>query len=438
MNELFLNKTKSFPLSTTKQIVYIAILVLICFTALYFKSIFIAAAFLSLFTLIIILAYPEIALLILIWFVFSDIGTHIGSGLYIILLLFTFYMLLVSGFINHRYIVYTKVDLYCLLFFIISTVSIVFCKSYKLGFEALAELIKVYSLFFIIRNFRFNLGYYKAIFIIILMAALINALYGIYQFYNNPFIIQRVVGFKSDPNNLAILLVTGIPFVFPLFKEFKSKIIKIILIIIFSILFLGVAFSYSRGGMIALGVVLLFFLLNHRQHKWVILLFVLLCSIGIYIFIVKLAAYKSLIRLISADESFIQRLRVYKGGIKMFLAHPIIGVGFGNYIVWSRVYSNLTFHLYAHNIFLHIGAETGIFGLAIYGGIIVQSIRSVLRTKKRALKMKDMRTVSYCNALLWSLIGFLSAGMFLSQHLNKMLWCIMGLCISMENRSDAE
>ena len=70
-----------------------------------------------------------------------------------------------------------------------------------------------------------------------------------------------------------------------------------------------------------------------------------------------------------ANFSEIERAAHWVAGIRMFLAHPITGVGIGNYSTAYPAYhvANFTAPLgHAHDYFINIAAEAGIIGLCAY------------------------------------------------------------------------
>ena len=159
-------------------------------------------------------------------------------------------------------------------------------------------------------------------------------------------------------------------------------------------------------------------------------------TVIIYLFVEEFSHYQRLIRLVVKDQSFLQRLKLYRGGIKMFISNPLIGVGIGNFIVWSTRYTGLMMALYAHNIFLHIGAETGIVGLLSFVLILFSGFKAAVHAHRNGLKYNVRSVVNYANGIKISLVGFIVAGMFLSQHFNKALWTLLGLCVAIEKISE--
>jgi O-antigen ligase len=71
----------------------------------------------------------------------------------------------------------------------------------------------------------------------------------------------------------------------------------------------------------------------------------------------------------SANFSTLERLAQWAAGINMFLAHPILGVGAGNYSVAYPQYSVIcwqTVYGHAHNFYINAAAETGVIGLIAF------------------------------------------------------------------------
>jgi len=69
------------------------------------------------------------------------------------------------------------------------------------------------------------------------------------------------------------------------------------------------------------------------------------------------------------DYSTAERLAHWIAGIHMFLDHPILGVGIGNYPDAYPKYAITIFTLplgHAHNYYINIAAETGFIGLVVY------------------------------------------------------------------------
>jgi len=78
-----------------------------------------------------------------------------------------------------------------------------------------------------------------------------------------------------------------------------------------------------------------------------------------------------------ANFSTIERLAHWVAGLRMFLAHPILGVGAGNY---NNAYAQYAVACWpeplghAHNYYINVAAETGILGLVTFLGLVAAAL----------------------------------------------------------------
>ena len=156
---------------------------------------------------------------------------------------------------------------------------------------------------------------------------------------------------------LAFVLITFLIFAYRLIKEYKTSIIKvgISLIIFFS------SFQFST------------LIINSNDSNLIV-------------------DRVSSIRLDNSDESINQRLRYASHSIKMISKNPLLGIGIGNWKFISIEYDGknmmeYTVPFYAHNDFLHIGAEIGILGLVFY---LLFIIRPFLILIKKIYSSKEV------------------------------------------------
>ena len=103
-----------------------------------------------------------------------------------------------------------------------------------------------------------------------------------------------------------------------------------------------------------------------------------------------------------ADFSTAERLAHWIAGLRMFWAHPILGVGIGNYpdsypLYYVTIFVNPLGH--AHNYLINIAAETGIIGLIVYLffliSIFVASGKAYRSINRYYLALKERRKRTY-------------------------------------------
>jgi O-antigen ligase len=118
------------------------------------------------------------------------------------------------------------------------------------------------------------------------------------------------------------------------------------------------------------------------------------------------AAFKSG-ELYSSAGSFQFRLESWAGGLNLFLAHPLTGVGLGqarfNYMPYLPDWAFSEIHPEAiHNSFIEVAAEEGLLGLVPLLGLWFIALRSIRRS------WNDPELSDYARALFIALIGQLA------------------------------
>jgi O-antigen ligase len=178
----------------------------------------------------------------------------------------------------------------------------------------------------------------------------------------------------------------------------KSKIISALgFCFIAAILLAGLVASLSRGAWVgalvgALGMALA---LGRRARGWVVAAVGLgalaLGGVGLLpaFLAQRLSSFTRYLTLFDAaavtvtSENFaiVERMAQMQAGWRMFLAHPLTGVGPGNYTPAYPAFAIGTWYAsrgHAHNYYIHMAAETGIVGtlayLALLAGVAYQAV----------------------------------------------------------------
>lgn len=88
-----------------------------------------------------------------------------------------------------------------------------------------------------------------------------------------------------------------------------------------------------------------------------------------------------------ANFAIVERLAHWQAALEMMRAHPWLGVGLGNYSAAYADYALINWPLslgHAHNIYLHLWAETGWLGLMAYLSIWLTALALTVRAVRRA------------------------------------------------------
>ena len=145
--------------------------------------------------------------------------------------------------------------------------------------------------------------------------------------------------------------------------EKKQILVNIVLLGVTSVVML---FSFSRGGIYFLGIMMgLYFFFNRAKAKSYLIL-LLLIPVGFSLFLYVKDVTGGLIVERYKQEGSSGRDLLVESGLKLFNSNPLAGVGTGNYnsqIIEQKLYS---VESGAHNEFIRAAAEHGSLGILTY------------------------------------------------------------------------
>jgi O-antigen ligase len=125
--------------------------------------------------------------------------------------------------------------------------------------------------------------------------------------------------------------------------------------------------------------------------------------------------------------------------LNVFLDHPLIGVGPGQYMpVYSVEYQqNLTTKFRdlhrprrAHNLYLEIAAETGTLGILAFLGIMA-ALALQLREARRSWAERAPEYADLATAFLLALGVYLFSGLLLHLAFERYLWLLLALAVAL-------
>ena len=205
--------------------------------------------------------------------------------------------------------------------------------------------------------------------------------------------VGRVTGTFGQPNPYGAFLNLALPLALCLFVFAKSWRIRWLAGGAAAIIGLAAYFARSRGALLGLAVaVIVVALIRLRLDRIAAIAtgaLALLFGVAWYAHLLPQSIQARVGGLVtldtasicrpptSANLSTLERLAQWATGINMFLAHPLLGVGAGNYsvaypqysvICWQNVYGH------AHNYYINAAAETGVIGLIAFLALTVAMI----------------------------------------------------------------
>ena len=224
-----------------------------------------------------------------------------------------------------------------------------------------------------------------------------------------------------DPNDIALVAASCFPFSTLLLSD-RSRLWRWIGVAGVAMSLMIVVLSASRGGVLALGAVLIvaiFFTRRNLPRRWKLMIIPLIAG-SIYfapsVFIERLTTLGSIETDYNLDSPS-GRIEIWKRGYKTFLAHPVTGVGTQEFTTADglspdRAGSDDQRWATAHNMVVLIAVELGTIGIVAYLAMYFTTYLSTRRARRLPLADPDLAELA--EALQLSLVGFFVAGMFLS------------------------
>jgi O-antigen ligase len=223
----------------------------------------------------------------------------------------------------------------------------------------------------------------------------------------------RYRGVLQDPNELAMVLGIGLPFMFAFFQRRKSPVRWLLTALAVGLVGMTVFFTQSRGGQLVLAAVLWVYAIHRWRWKAVaaaamaapVLMMLLLGGDG---------------GRVDAAASTEERYEAWATGITLFRESPLFGVGHGQFVEHH--------YLTAHNSYVLALAELGLPGLLLWGAVLYLSVKTMLLAVFRYRRRPEARVAFvWALALLSSFAGLMIGIFFLSFAWHMVFWIYAGL-----------
>jgi putative inorganic carbon (hco3(-)) transporter len=253
----------------------------------------------------------------------------------------------------------------------------------------------------------------------------------------------RAEGPIGEKNRFAQLLFAVVPIGVMLLVGHPLRSRRLLASGLTALVLVGGALTVSRGGAVGLGLtlVVLAALRYVPVRHLVIALFgiVLLLSAVSPRYIERLSTMSSVGSLLSeegatdeVDGSTLGRMGANVAAFRVFIEHPILGVGPGMFNVYYReqaIEAGYRVHSdtrSAHNMILQIAAEYGLLGaLALFGAVGV-TLRDLHRARRGTLERRP-ELAALLGGVFGAILCYLATGAFLSYAYVRYFWFLLAL-----------
>lgn len=248
---------------------------------------------------------------------------------------------------------------------------------------------------------------------------------------------SRPGGMLSDANEYALIAGMWLPLAFLLALHKWSAWNRLFCLGCFLVTLIGTTLAASRGGF--LGFVAGFVFLLSRTHRRIRNLAIASVLVLPIIFLSPASPIHRLMRPgYGSQRAEYGRKVVWKAGMAMVQAHPVIGIGLGNWLAVLSSYRDPRDEpvvSLAHNTYIDIAAGLGLPGLAAFLGVLLAVLVTLESARRRAQVSGRFELVTVALGTQAGVISYAVSAVFMSGWWQKMVWLLIFMAISVHRFS---
>jgi O-antigen ligase len=232
--------------------------------------------------------------------------------------------------------------------------------------------------------------------------------------------VKRIPGYEapltSNPNDLALMMNLTLPFTVMLLSRSRRASARAALLTVIALQVTAIVLTFSRGGFLTLAVTVIALVWRYARRGrtgWAAAI-VAVALVGLALlpgsYVERLRTIDDIDR--DTTGSAQARWNMSVRAVQYISAHPIIGAGLGNDILGMNETEGPRW-LEVHNVYLQIGMELGLPGLALYVALLLGCIAAARRAERAAARVPGGRDLSaFAAAAKLTLVVFSVAAMF--------------------------
>lgn len=257
----------------------------------------------------------------------------------------------------------------------------------------------------------------------------------------------RITGPVGDPNYFAQVMVALVPFGLERLLHEKKLGLRLLAGLSMLLAIMTVIFTYSRGGFVALAVTLVAALFIFRfQMRFLPILLLLIVALALVVppeYTERIFTLQELFStqgtLRTEDMALRGRASETLSAFLMIRDYPVLGVGWNNFPTYYQQYSQQVGLAPSaedrepHNLYLEVATETGILGLTAFLAMLWGAFRGMATGLKKLQKGGADQYAGLVSAVMLSLIGYLTAAIFIHGAYPRYFYLLIGIAFSIPN-----
>lgn len=231
--------------------------------------------------------------------------------------------------------------------------------------------------------------------------------------------------FIASNTEIGLAMLMVLPLLIFLAREETNKWFKRLLIVVAIFTCVSIVFTYSRGAMLGMAVVMPLIFLKSRAKFTFLFIFVPLAYLGYQWAPESIFQRAESVNTYDQDRSAMQRLQAWSVSWNIALDHPLTGAGFEleyhpDEDRWLS-YANRKYDDFgntsraAHSVYFQVIGHHGLVAAALYFLMLILLMWHLFRLRKVGLKHPELQWIAtYADAIFLGMVGFLVAGAFLN------------------------
>ncbi len=298
--------------------------------------------------------------------------------------------------------------------------------------------LKALALFWLLANLVDTPERLRRVAVALTAMAVPLAVTGVRNYASGAFVddsgVKRIEGYSSglagNPNDLALILNLLLPMALGLALGRRGLQGRVIAFLAAAVLAMGIVITFSRAGFITLVATVLVYLVKllgrGRAAPAAAVAFLAFLALPLLP-----QGYVSRVASIASLESDPTRSAQNRwadtwAALRILPERPVLGAGLGMNILALNDERGTTWTA-VHNVYLQLGVELGLPGLALFVALLVTSLRSARRAQRVARASADHELCHLAEGIEVSLLAFAISGIFYPVAYHFYFYLIAGL-----------
>jgi putative inorganic carbon (HCO3(-)) transporter len=246
----------------------------------------------------------------------------------------------------------------------------------------------------------------------------------------------RAAGPIGETNRYAQLMLVLLPLALFRWWDERSILLRAASAVAVLVIVSAIAFTFSRGaGVAAILMLLLLRVLGYLKTKHLIVAIAaagLVCAAIAPLYLLRFSRLSSATDIRSADSAMRGRATENLAALRIFLGHPLLGVGPGQAPVLIQVYGNadgyrrLDTSRRAHNMYLEELAETGVVGFLTFIAIVASTLIQLERARRYCSEFRS-EEAHLITGILVAIATYMFSALFLHLAFIRYYYLLLAL-----------